>query len=186
MARDLPKEVLLIDVWANCATELSRVGACERAQVGCILTPPDLSLPIGAGYNGPASGLPNRCARPLEAGNCGCVHAESNACIKAPRGPKWAFITIPPCEGCAKMLVNAEVECVVYVKAVAHREGLTGGIDLLDSLGIPHGTPAQIVEQLLDMSVEEESTDSRVLGQEPWEPEDFAAAKAQTSRFADE
>jgi deoxycytidylate deaminase len=186
MARELPKEILLIDVWANCAKELARVGACERAQVACILTPPDLSLPIGVGYNGPASGLPNKCARPDEPGNCGCVHAEANACIKAPVGPKWAFITIPPCERCAAMMVNAGVECVVYSSATAHRGGLHGGMDLLDRLGITHGTPEQIIEQLLNMSVEEESTDSRVLGQEPWEAEDFMAAKAQTSRFADE
>lgn len=181
--RELPKEVLLIQVWANCATELAQVGACERAQVGCILTPPDLSLPIGGGYNGPASGLPNKCARPDEPGNCGCVHAEANACIKAPDVPKWAFITIPPCERCATMLVNAKVECVVYVNE-PHREGLLGGLELLDSLGIPHGTPAQIIELVLGIAAGDDVVEGGSFAEE-WEPEDFSAAKAQTSRFTE-
>lgn len=186
MSRSVPKEVLLIEVWANCATELSRVGACERAHVACILTPPDLSLPVGVGYNGPASGLPNQCARPTEVGNCGCVHAEANACIKAPVGPKWAFITIPPCERCAAMLVNAGVECVVYVNESAHREGLHAGMELLDALGIPHGTPEQIIEQVMSMTVsDEEPVNQSAFADGEWEPEDFAAAKAQTSRFAE-
>lgn len=182
--RELPKEVLLIQAWSETVDALAKVGACERAQVACLLTPPDLSVPVGIGYNGPASGLPNRCARPDEPGNCGCVHAEANACIKAPVGPKWAFITIPPCERCAAMMVNAGVEAVVYNRA-PHREGLDAGRALLDQLGIPHGFPDTIVQEVLGMSVEEEATDSRVLGQQ-WTPENFAAAKAQASRFADE
>lgn len=182
--RTVPKEVLLIHVWAATAAEVAKVGACERAQVGCVLTPPDLSLPIGIGYNGPASGLPNRCARPDEPGNCGCVHAEANAVIKAPVGPKWAFITIPPCERCAALLVNAGVEAVVY-NGEPHREGLMAGLDLLDSLGIPHGTPDTIVAEVLSMTLEEDTSGSRVLGVEPLTDEDFSEAKSQLSRFVD-
>ena len=184
--REVPKEVLLIEAWAQTALAISAVGACERAHVGCVLTPPDLSHPIGVGYNGPAAGLPNRCARPTEVGNCGCVHAEANACVKAPPGPKWAFITIPPCERCAAMMVNAGVECVVYCSESAHRGGIHAGMELLDTLGIPHGTPEQIIEQVMGATAVDEraSSQSAFAGGE-WEPEDFSAAKAQSSRFAE-
>lgn len=176
------KEALLVRAHLQYALEIAKVGACERAQVGCVLTPPDLSNPIGIGYNGPAAGLPNQCARPLEVGNCGCVHAEANAVIKAPRGPKWAFLTIPCCERCAGLLVNAEVECVVYA-GPPHRDGLNAGVQLLDRLGIPHGTADEIIEMMANAVEDVPSSRSRFA--EVWDDEDISAAKQQTSRFAD-
>lgn len=184
MSRDVPKELLLIQAYSAFVDEVAKVGACERAQVACVLTPPDLSTVVAIGYNGPAAGLPNHCARPKFEGACGCVHAEANAVIKAPPGPKWAFLTIFPCESCAGMLVNAGVEVVVYNRE-PHREGLTAGLELLDKLGIAHGYPDTIVQSILSITTDEPESDSRVLGQGEWTAEDYAVAKGQTSRFTD-
>ena len=181
--RQVPKELLLIEAYTNFALEIAKVGACERAQVGCVLTPPDMHNVMAVGYNGPASGLPNKCARPDEPGNCGCVHAETNACIKATPGPKWAFISIPPCARCAAALINAGVECVVYA-GTPHRE-MTEGIDLLEQAGIPCGTPEQIIEAFIDSSAVEEDSSPRSRFEGDWDADDFAEAKRQASRISE-
>lgn len=121
------------------ATAVAEASPCNRAAVGCVLTTLDLQV-ISYGYNGVAAGLPNTCLRHGEeaVGNCGCVHAEQNAVAKAgqPDVPKIAFITMPPCERCASLLVNAGVVLVVYISD-GHRPVHEGIENVLDPLNIP-------------------------------------------------
>src|SRR4051812_5164735 len=85
---------------------------CPRKQVGVVITDDELINVVAIGYNGQPKGFPHVC-RHEEAGNCGCTHAEVNALIKAPygRGPLRMFCTLgPPCEACARLVVNSDVK----------------------------------------------------------------------------
>lgn len=121
------------------AQAVAEASPCARAAVGCVLTTLDLQV-LSYGYNGVAAGLPNTCLRhgADAQSRCGCVHAESNAIAKAgrPEVPKVAFITMPPCESCASLLVNAGVVLVVYVTQ-GHRKVSEGIENVLDPLKIP-------------------------------------------------
>lgn len=93
--------------------------ACERHQVGAVITDSLLRNVLAVGYNGPAKGLRNACpGSPGSPGACGCVHAEVNALIKAPMDEgRVLFVTLSPCLACAQLLLNAGVSRVVYREA---------------------------------------------------------------------
>lgn len=154
MAREFPKEHTLMLAAAGYAEAVSRVASCERARVGCVLTTMDLRI-VAHGYNGVAPGMPNTCLRPEEAGNCGCVHAESNAVCDLRRskydGPLIAFITVPPCERCAMLLLRNDVRMVIYTGE--HYRDISAGVKLLDTMAVPHGKPAEMARLLRDNSV---------------------------------
>jgi len=120
---------VMLDV-AKCISQLSK---CDRRKHACVLVDRNLRI-VATGYNGPASGLKNNCMRPEEHGNCGCVHAEANACIQ-PRAsdPFFAFLTGAPCEQCAQMLINAGVRMVVYAGETTAGEA---GLRLLHLVGV--------------------------------------------------
>lgn len=118
---------------------------CERLRVGAVLT--DMRMEqIWVGYNGGAKGLANGCRRD-DPGNCGCLHAELNAVIKAPGDiEKMAFLTHSPCEMCATALVNAHVIEVIYEHEYRDSSGLT----VLADAGIRAATTTFTVDQILD------------------------------------
>lgn len=104
---------------------VSMRATCARARVGCVITDWDLTSIVSIGYNGGAAKLPNGCDRPEEKGNCGCIHAEVNALVKAPYGQQLIlFCTDSPCVQCAKLIVNSSVKLVVYDRQYRVTEGL--------------------------------------------------------------
>ena len=109
---------------------------CQRAQVGAIVTDIELLQVLGYGYNGNARGLPNTCDRPNDPGGCGCVHAETNALIKAPGiAPKFLFSSVAPCHACAKLAVNAFVTRVYFARPYRTPAGIAllmaAGVDVI-------------------------------------------------------
>jgi dCMP deaminase len=84
---------------------------CSRRNVGCVITDRDRRNIRAIGYNGGARGMANQCDS-LEAGSCGCLHAEINALTK--NTGDVAYCTLFPCLDCAKALVNAGIEHVYY------------------------------------------------------------------------
>lgn len=90
----------------------SQRSTCHRLHTGCVLTDPDHQQ-LWVGYNGGPRGGKNECRRD-EVGRCGCAHAEMNAVVKAPQGPKVAYATTYPCEMCATLLVNSGVIQVYF------------------------------------------------------------------------
>jgi dCMP deaminase len=116
---------------------------CQRAQVGCVITDTDYTTVVSMGYNGNYRGGPDGCDRPKEQGNCGCVHAEANALVKAPydTGKLALITTTAPCPMCAKMIVNSRVRMVVYDTSYRDAAGIMllrhAGVDLhpLDQAG---------------------------------------------------
>lgn len=99
---------------------------CERTRVGCVITNLDMTQIFAYGYNGSVRGGPNECDDPNQVGGCGCIHAESNALVKAPYlpGQLSLFVTMAPCLACAKLIVNAGIERVFYRDLYRKREGL--------------------------------------------------------------
>lgn len=123
------------EIYIRLATELSARSTCKRLKVGTVITSTDFRKVLAVGYNGNATGLPNRCDRD-EPGNCGCLHSEENAVINcdSPRTvEKLVFVTHLPCVACAKRLINlGNVRKVFYAEDYRIRDS----IDLLKSAGI--------------------------------------------------
>lgn len=115
--------------YAEIATVVAKRSTCPRLAVGCVLVRDNRIL--SAGYNGSASGQDhcidvgclmsdNHCVRAL--------HSEQNAIIQAALhgiSTKGAscYCTHFPCVACAKMLINAGIERVVYVNDYTNASG---------------------------------------------------------------
>jgi dCMP deaminase len=122
-------------IYMRLAHTLAERSTCTRLRVGTVITSTDFRKVMAVGYNGNASGLPNRCDRE-EAGNCGCLHSEENAVINcdAPRYVhKLVFVTHLPCTACAKRLIN--VGSVVKVHYASDYR-LHDALDILRASGI--------------------------------------------------
>lgn len=122
--------------------EIARVVAtrstCLRNNVGAVIVR-DKQI-LSTGYNGAPSGLPHcldiGCLREelkIPSGErhelCRAVHAEQNAIIQAAvHGVSLEGATIytthQPCIMCAKMIINAKIQRVVYGKKYADTNGL--------------------------------------------------------------
>ena len=122
-------------IYMNLARTLANRSTCVRLNVGTVITSTDYRKVLAVGYNGNATGLPNRCDRE-EPGNCGCLHSEENAVINcdAPRHvEKIVFVTHLPCSSCAKRLINlGNVREIFYGEDYRVRDSL----ELLKTVGI--------------------------------------------------
>jgi dCMP deaminase len=123
----------LYEVYMRMAEELAKRSTCARLRVGTVVTDARLENVLAIGYNGNARGLPNRCDSTVP-GNCGCIHSEVNALVKAPGGQrdKVVFVTDSPCVACAKLMINSGVTHVYYRRP--YRD--PSGIELLAHAGI--------------------------------------------------
>ena len=123
----------LYEVYMRMAEELSKRSTCARLQVGTVVTDAQLQNVLAIGYNGNARGLPNKCDSSVP-GQCGCIHSEVNALVKAPGATrdKVVFVTSSPCVMCAKLMVNSGVTHVFYRRA--YRD--PSGVELLASAGV--------------------------------------------------
>lgn len=123
------------EIYMQLAWTLARRSTCSRLQVGTVLTSTDFRKVLAVGYNGNASGLPNKCDRETP-GNCGCLHSEENAVINcdSPRlVEKIAFVTHLPCSQCAKRLINlGNVKKIYFDQEYRIRDS----VDLLRNVGI--------------------------------------------------
>lgn len=122
-------------IYMDLAFKLAERSTCRRLNVGTVITSTDYRKVLAVGYNGNATGLPNKCDRE-EPGNCGCLHSEENAVINcdAPRSTeKHVFVTHLPCSGCAKRLINlGSVKKVFYANDYRNRDSLK----LFETVGI--------------------------------------------------
>lgn len=100
-------------------------GTCNRLQVGCIIVRDRLQL--AEGYNGSISGHdhcsdPNKGCLLNDEGRCiRTIHAEQNALLNAmKKGVSvqggTAYVTHEPCETCTKLLNQAGIIRVVFIK----------------------------------------------------------------------
>ena len=122
------------DIWMSVAHTISQRSIDPRYQVGAIIVSDDNTQLLALGYNGNYKGGPNS-VESLNPGESGLIHAEQNALIKLdynnPKRKKM-YVTLSPCSHCAKMIVNANIEEVVY--AEEYRD--TTGIDIMETAGV--------------------------------------------------
>ena len=120
------------DTWMEVAHVISQRSYDKRYKVGAVVVSDDNTQLLSLGYNGNYAGGPNE-ADSEEPGQSGFLHAEINALLKLdynnPKRKKM-YLTLSPCQMCAKAIVNAGIDEVVY-----HEEyrDLTGVKILQDS-----------------------------------------------------
>ena len=118
----------MAEIWA-------RNSYCKRRQVGAILVKDRMI--ISDGYNGTPSGFENQCEDESGATKPSVLPAESNAITKVAKSGNNSlgatlFVTAAPCLECAKLIIQAGIQRVVYKDEYR----LTDGIDLLRRAGI--------------------------------------------------
>lgn len=100
---------------------------CDRKHVGAIITSPDHRT-VSSGYNGSPIGMPScdEIGHEIVDGHCvRTLHAESNAIDYAGRFAMGCtlYITVSPCYDCAKRIVGAQINRVVYDQFYPSRYG---------------------------------------------------------------
>jgi dCMP deaminase len=120
-------------VYISMACMVAAQSTCLRKKVAAVFTDSKLQRILCLGYNGNVAGGPN-CCDSLNAGACGCTHAEINALTKNVEGLEGStcFLTLSPCIACAKVLINRGIKRIVYYES--YRD--TSGIDLCQKYGI--------------------------------------------------
>lgn len=153
------------------ALTLSTLGTCDRKQVGAIIT--WMGRCVSWGYNGAPPGAPH-CEDnhhgwigqpvvdeyegrvlidPVEKYGCrNATHAEANALAFAARQGistvgGTLYVTLSPCENCARLLLAAGIAEVIYLEEYRDRRG----IEILTAAGVdcalgPHGASGIWVE----------------------------------------
>jgi len=113
---------------------------CERRKVGALIV--KNRMIISDGYNGTPSGFENVCEDETGTTKPYVLHAEANAITKVAKSNNSSegatlYITDSPCIECAKLIIQAGIQRVVYAK----KYRITDGLDLLERAGV-------MVEQL--------------------------------------
>ena len=92
---------------------------------------------IADGFNGTPSGFENCCEDTLGRTHWYVLHAEANAILKLAKSNNRGqnstlYITLSPCKDCSKLILQAGIKRVVYIKGYKDSEG----IDFLSKAGI--------------------------------------------------
>lgn len=137
----LPRELNVSDdrpswaeTWMNVADTMALRSYDPRLKVGAIIVSCDNTQMLAVGYNGSYKKGPH-VHESTEPGKSGFIHAEVNALIKCdfnfPKR-KHMYVTHSPCRDCSKLIINAEIERVVY--RIPYRD--PSGKELLMGAGI--------------------------------------------------
>ena len=108
---------------------------CRRRQVGALIVKDKMI--ISDGYNGTPSGFENQCEDENGLTKLYVLHAEANAITKIAcsnnnsRGATL-YVTSSPCIECAKLIIQAGIQRVVY----SEQYRLTEGVELLQRANI--------------------------------------------------
>ena len=121
-------------VWMKFAYLISKRSYDPRYQVGAIIVTEDNTQVMAVGYNGNYSGGPNEVESETP-GESGMLHAEINALLKCDYNDpqrKIMYITLSPCKMCAKAIINAGIDEVIYDELYRDDSGL----EILKSAGL--------------------------------------------------
>ncbi len=127
--RELDKRYLrMASIWAENSY-------CRRRRVGAILVKDQMI--ISDGFNGTPAGFENVCEDETGATKPYVLHAEANAITKVARSNNSSdgstlYVTASPCVECAKLIIQAGIERVVFNELYRLRDGL----ELLERAGI--------------------------------------------------
>ena len=122
------------DVWIQTSHLIGQRSYDPRHRVGVVIVTVDNTQVLAVGYNGNYTGGPNE-VDSLEPGKSGFIHAEINALLKMDYNnpkKKIMYVTLSPCKMCAKAIVNAGIDEVVFDQA--YRD--SSGLDILNNAGV--------------------------------------------------
>lgn len=108
---------------------------CVRRQVGALIVKDKMI--ISDGYNGTPVGFENVCEDDSGKTKPYVLHAEANAITKVAKSNNNSdgatlYVTASPCIECAKLIIQAGIERVVYCESYHS----TDGVELLKRAGI--------------------------------------------------
>ena len=134
----MPNQAKLDSAYMSIAGRWSKMSCARRKQVGCIVVK-DGQI-ISDGYNGTPYGFDNDCEFETRFGwetKPEVLHAESNALTKLAKSTQSSlnstvYITLMPCYGCAKLMIQSGVTRVVY--GAPYRD--SSGVELLRTANI--------------------------------------------------
>ncbi|MGB1102433.1 MAG: deoxycytidylate deaminase [Crocinitomicaceae bacterium] len=117
------------------AAEWAKLSHCNRKQVGALIV--KNKTIISDGYNGTPSGFTNACEDENGETHWYVLHAEANAILKVAKSTQNAedatlYITLSPCKECSKLIIQAGIKRVVYMKQYKDQSG----VEFLREFGI--------------------------------------------------
>ena len=121
-------------IWMTMAETIAQRSHHSTFKVGALIVTSDNTQVLSLGYNGNAAGMSN-VPQSEEPGCSGLLHAEINALLKLDYNnpkDKIMYLTLSPCEYCAKAIVNSGIKKVIYKKVYRDKTG----IELLKSCNI--------------------------------------------------
>jgi dCMP deaminase len=121
------KQLRYDTAYLNMAKEWSKLSHCERRQVGAIIVKDQVI--ISDGYNGTPTGFDNCCENEEGETKWYVLHAEANALMKLSKSTNSSkgatlYITLSPCKDCAKLILQAGINRVVYLSEYKDCSGL--------------------------------------------------------------
>jgi len=122
-------------IWMNFAHSIAERSCDSKYKVGAVIVNSENTQVLSVGYNGDQKGGSNK-RDSTETGQSGFIHAEINALIKMNYNnpcKKKMYLTLSPCEVCAKAIVNADIKEVIYSEHYKHGKK---GIKILNEAGI--------------------------------------------------
>ena len=122
------------EVWMTMAETIAKRSHHPKWKVGALIVSSDNTQVFSLGYNGNAAGMLN-VPKSTKPGESGLLHAEINALLKLDYNnpkDKVMYVTLSPCEMCAKAIVNSGIKKVIYKKEYRDKSG----IELLKSCNI--------------------------------------------------
>lgn len=131
------KQLRYDTAYLKMALEWAKLSHCERKQVGALIV--KNRMIISDGYNGTPTGYDNCCEDSDGKTHWYVLHAEANALTKIAKSNHNAngatlYITLSPCKECSKLILQAGIKRVVYMKTYKDDAGLKflkeSGIDL--------------------------------------------------------
>ncbi len=120
--------------WMGVCYRIAQRSVDPIHKVGAIIITDDNTQMLALGYNGDHAGGPNE-RESEEPGCSGFLHAEINALIKCDFNVgkrKVMYVTLAPCKMCAKAIVNARIDEVVFNEEYRDMTG----VELLRSCGV--------------------------------------------------
>ena len=109
-------------IWMDFAQSIAKRSCDSKYQVGAVIVNSENTQVLSIGYNGDQKGGSNK-RDSTETGHSGFIHAEINALIKMDYNnpcKKKMYLTLSPCEVCAKAIVNAGIDELIYSEFYVH------------------------------------------------------------------
>ena len=121
-------------MYLDIAKRVSEMSYCKKLKVGCVVVRGGRILSMG--WNGTPKGFDNCCEIEGETVD-EVIHAEENAIAKLAKSTDTSnkatvYSTLAPCVECAKLMIQAGIVRVIFLK----RYRYDAGVDLLRDSGI--------------------------------------------------